>query len=180
MQQRKRTAKGAAKRALADLHKALFVAQLLVLAAAAAAGGGAAEAKRVLLWVDDHPENNRDEMAKYGGRYEIEFRALVSTTAVREHLATHDDDLRARSAATFRLITDRHRDDEPDGQAGANLIRWLRSNGWSVPGRKLYFSPFCVNTQQRSTNLINNICEIQKKKKKITSFDQKITINNIR
>ena len=115
---------------MADVHKALFVAQLLVLAADAKRG---ADTSRVLLWVDDHPENNTDEVAKYGAQYSIEFRQLVSSTAVREHLAANAV-LQGQSPAQFRLITDRHRDDEPDGQAGANLIRWLRTNDWKVPG----------------------------------------------
>lgn len=87
--------------------------------------------ERVLLWVDDKPENNGTEVSKYSVMCDIEFVQLKSTRSVQEFLASHRA-LRRRTSAYFRLITDRYRDDE-SGDAAASLIGWLRSNGWRVP-----------------------------------------------
>jgi hypothetical protein len=126
------------------VHKVLFAIQLLIFSSESRAANDdddAADAdgddeedndhERVLLWVDDKPENNEPEVSKYGVMCDIEFVQLKSTRSVQEFLASHRALLR-RTSAHFRLVTDRRRDGEP-GDAGATLIAWLRSNGWRVP-----------------------------------------------
>jgi hypothetical protein len=134
--------------ALADLHKVLFAVQLLCLTlgdsvVAIESGDGdddgdgddgahdGDDGERVLLWVDDNPENNVNEVNKFGVMWDIDFVQLTSTRAVQEHLAKRGA-LRRRSAAHFRLITDRRRVDDP-GDAGATLVAWLRGARWRVP-----------------------------------------------
>lgn len=126
--------------AVAELHKVLFVVQLLCLVDAPGAAaaddadllGDDVADERLMLWVDDHPENNSAEIAKYGPKYDVAFVQLNSSSATRAYLARHTA-LNQRPASRFRLISDRHRDDEPGGQAGPNLIRSLRRDAWHVP-----------------------------------------------
>lgn len=126
-----------------ELHKLLFAVQLLCLVDAPAHtvdendddDDEEEEDKEddvLMLWVDDHPENNRAEVEKYAPKFDVAFRQLTSSADVRSFLAARAP-LKRRPASAFRLISDRHRDDEPGGQAGANLARWLRRERWFAP-----------------------------------------------
>lgn len=104
-----------------------------------------------MLWVDDNPQNNDEEIRKYAPLYHLHVEQLASSAAVRSYLAARAS-VQRRSAATCRLITDRHREGEGDddgtlqprrefvsyllpacNQAGVRLVEWLRAHDWPMP-----------------------------------------------
>eukprot|EP00005_Dracoamoeba_jomungandri_P001328 CAMPEP_0174253052 /NCGR_PEP_ID=MMETSP0439-20130205/2394_1 /TAXON_ID=0 /ORGANISM="Stereomyxa ramosa, Strain Chinc5" /LENGTH=1199 /DNA_ID=CAMNT_0015333859 /DNA_START=71 /DNA_END=3670 /DNA_ORIENTATION=- len=88
-------------------------------------------ANRTLLWVDDHPENNEEEIKKVK-QLGILCEQKVSTEEAIEFLKQNCDRLKNCSSFQFRTITDQYREGEGE-DAGKNLIDYLRQEGWVVP-----------------------------------------------
>eukprot|EP01116_Phalansterium_solitarium_P001061 TRINITY_DN1085_c0_g5_i1.p1 TRINITY_DN1085_c0_g5~~TRINITY_DN1085_c0_g5_i1.p1 ORF type:complete len:987 (-),score=351.91 TRINITY_DN1085_c0_g5_i1:134-3094(-) len=112
---------------ITDLQKALFLVQLTVLVTAQTA----TDAERRVLWVDDNPENNTKEADAAKASYAIDVVQTVSTAEAQAYLAAHPE-LKTAASNEFRIITDCFRVDEGE-DAGLNLVKWLRGNGWTAP-----------------------------------------------
>lgn len=116
-----------------DSHFSLLCLQLVWLSIqdshhhAAGSGGD-----KVVLWVDDNPENNTDEISSGKEKYGIKATQAVSTSEAKKFLSKHGA-LKSKPSRNFRVITDIYREDEGP-KAAENLIEHMRTNGWdNVP-----------------------------------------------
>lgn len=81
----------------------------------------------IILWVDDHHENNAEERA-FAAKSGVRFALAADTEAALEFLNLHRDRLSALDPGEFRIITDATRamrwagGDEEDRDAGISLI----------------------------------------------------------
>lgn len=112
-----------------DAHFSLLCLQLVWLSIQDGRHpAGKADAK-VVLWVDDNPENNTDEVNSGKEKYSIQTTQVISTNDAKKFLAGHES-LKAKPSRGFRVITDIYREDEGP-KAAENLIKHMRNNGWT-------------------------------------------------
>lgn len=117
-----------------DAHFSLLCLQLVLLSIQDSHTSGSSSVKedKIVLWVDDNPENNTDEINSGKEKYGIKATQAVSTSEAKKFLSKHGA-LKSKPSRNFRVITDIYREDEGP-KAAENLIEHMRTNGWdNVP-----------------------------------------------
>jgi len=113
---------------IVDFQKALILVQLLVSIEQSSTPTKSDEKKKIVLWVDDNPENNKGEIKSAVDKYSLDIVQKISTKEAKDFLLDSKNiSLKNSHPSDFRIITDCFRVDEGD-DAGKNLIQWLRTS----------------------------------------------------
>ncbi|KZT28736.1 hypothetical protein NEOLEDRAFT_773724 [Neolentinus lepideus HHB14362 ss-1] len=98
--------------------------------------------RKCLLWVDDNPENNMEEVAFALG-HNIQVYQFTSTAALKMWLEAHQEIRLLDDTSHLRVITDNARWESRRGNdrgkdifnfsAGENLIRYMRGHQYQAP-----------------------------------------------
>jgi hypothetical protein len=112
-----------------DLLTALNIVHIAILGATQPES---AKTDRTVLWVDDHPENNKDDVAKAKKDYHVSVVQKKSTEEAMDYVKSKVDKLKSAPSSQFRIVTDFYRDDEKE-KAAESLIKSLRDDGWKCP-----------------------------------------------
>ncbi|KAH3732223.1 hypothetical protein Pelo_16945 [Pelomyxa schiedti] len=117
------------KDSILALQKLLFAAQLISLVQSQ----DASEKKqdRTVLWVDDNPDNNTEEVKEATSKYKI--KVIQKTSSKEAYLFLESNpQLKSVQSSQFRIVQDLYREDEGE-DAGKNFLHKLRSEGWNTP-----------------------------------------------
>ena len=112
-----------------DAHFSLLCLQFIWLSVQDRQHPASPGDKKVVLWVDDNPENNADEVKEGEEKHEINVTQVVSTKDAKQFLSKNGS-LKGKPTRSFRVITDIYREDEGP-KAAENLIKYMRDNGWT-------------------------------------------------
>lgn len=133
---------------------------------------------RIVLWVDDNPENNSKEVTDAKNKYSIEVIQKVTTEEAKEYFTKNKEKIKKGSFSEFRVITDCYRPDEGE-DAGLNLIKFIRENDYKcpiliytsnmtnvVPIQSKYSNILCAATSTQVDMYFQSMLQIIKKKSK--------------
>lgn len=109
------------------------------------------EKKRVILWVDDSPENNKKEVTNAVEKYDLSFQQKISTKEAQLYMQSNIQ-FNSCIPDSFRIITDSFRPDEGDA-AAINLIKWVRSTYVNETTKESLLIPILIYC----SNLLNVI-----------------------
>ncbi|KAF5374469.1 hypothetical protein D9615_009029 [Tricholomella constricta] len=120
----------------------------------------------LLLWIDDHPENNKHERI-YARTLGINTIQFASTTAAQSFIKRSTRLLRQASAdATVRLISDNSRRNSsvwPFPRPGEGMLRFLRRRSLAIPvlvytGRTVRATRYVARYERAGSSVSAAVC----------------------